>query len=93
MSNILSVILHFDEYLKLIVTQYGTLTYIFLFIIIFAETGLVFFPFLPGDSLLFAAGAIAALGDRAGGKYRFYAGMAVNFNRIIFYQQYGGIFD
>lgn len=62
MPNIFSFILHFDEYLVQIVAQYGTLTYLFLFGIIFAETGLVFFPFLPGDSLLFAAGAISALG-------------------------------
>ena len=63
MPNLFSFILHFDEYLLQIVTQYGTLTYLFLFGIIFAETGLVFFPFLPGDSLLFAAGAISALGS------------------------------
>ncbi len=63
MPNILSFILHFDEYLVQIVSQYGVLTYVFLFGIIFAETGLVFFPFLPGDSLLFAAGAISALGS------------------------------
>ena len=63
MPNIIYFILHFDEYLVQIVAQYGTLTYLFLFAIIFAETGLVFFLFLPGDSLLFAAGAIAALGS------------------------------
>ncbi len=63
MPNLISFILHFDEYLVQIVSQYGALTYAFLFGIIFAETGLVFFPFLPGDSLLFAAGAISALGS------------------------------
>lgn len=63
MLAVVSFILHFDEYLVRIVAQYGTLTYLFLFAIIFAETGLVFFPFLPGDSLLFAAGAISALGS------------------------------
>lgn len=63
MPNIFSFILHFDTYLTQIVAQYGLLSYAFLFAIIFAETGLVFFPFLPGDSLLFAAGAISALGS------------------------------
>lgn len=56
-------ILHLDEYLSQIVSTYGALTYGILFAIVFAETGLVVTPFLPGDSLLFAAGAIAALGS------------------------------
>lgn len=59
----LDLILHLDEYLNQIVTTYGTLTYAILFAIVFAETGLVVTPFLPGDSLLFAAGAIASLGS------------------------------
>lgn len=58
----LDLILHFDKHLETFITNYGTLTYFILFAIIFAETGLVVTPFLPGDSLLFAAGAIAALG-------------------------------
>jgi len=52
--------LHFDKYLEVFVQQYGFLTYAILFLIIFAETGLVVTPFLPGDSLLFAAGALSA---------------------------------
>jgi membrane-associated protein len=52
--------LHFDKYLEVFVQQYGFLTYAILFLIIFCETGLVVTPFLPGDSLLFAAGALAA---------------------------------
>jgi len=56
-------LIHLDKYLAAIVAQYGTLTYGILFAIIFAETGFVVTPFLPGDSLLFAAGAIAALGS------------------------------
>jgi membrane-associated protein len=55
-------ILNFDTYLTGFVQSYGTLTYAILFAIIFAETGLVVAPFLPGDSLLFAAGALAATG-------------------------------
>lgn len=53
-------ILHLDQHLLAIVNEYGTLTYIILFLIVFIETGLIVMPFLPGDSLLFAAGAIAA---------------------------------
>lgn len=56
-------ILHLDEYLNQIVSTYGMLTYAILFAIVFAETGLVVTPFLPGDSLLFAAGAVASLGS------------------------------
>jgi membrane-associated protein len=56
-------ILHFDEHLQNFIASYGALTYVILFAIVFAETGLVVTPFLPGDSLLFAAGAIAAVGS------------------------------
>ncbi len=58
----LDFVIHLDVHLSQLVTQYGVATYGILFFIIFAETGLVITPFLPGDSLLFAAGAIAALG-------------------------------
>jgi membrane-associated protein len=56
-------ILHLDTFLFFCVAHYGALTYLLLFIIIFAETGLIVFPFLPGDSLLFVAGSIAASPD------------------------------
>jgi membrane-associated protein len=60
--NPLDLILHLDVYLDLLVTQYGTWVYAILFLVIFCETGLVVMPFLPGDSLLFIAGAVAAGG-------------------------------
>lgn len=61
-QTLIDFIIHIDEHLINIVADYGTWTYAILFLIIFAETGLVVTPFLPGDSLLFAAGAIAATG-------------------------------
>jgi membrane-associated protein len=60
-QQLVNIFLHVDEYLYQIVTQLGVWTYVLLFLVIFAETGLVVTPFLPGDSLLFAAGAVAAL--------------------------------
>lgn len=61
----LQYILHIDTYLLSFVSNYGALTYFILFAIIFCETGLVVTPFLPGDSLLFAAGSIAANASHA----------------------------
>lgn len=58
----LEFILHIDTHLAHMTAHYGTLIYVIIFGIIFLETGVVFFPFLPGDSLLFAAGAFAAKG-------------------------------
>ncbi|MDB6050564.1 MAG: DedA family protein [Pseudomonas sp.] len=60
--NPIDVILHLDVYLDMLVTNYGTWIYAILFLVIFCETGLVVMPFLPGDSLLFIAGAVAAGG-------------------------------
>lgn len=59
-QTLIDFILHIDKHLVEIVSEYQTWTYLILFIIIFAETGFVVTPFLPGDSLLFAAGAIIA---------------------------------
>lgn len=58
---LIDFIIHIDVHLGSIISTYGLATYVILFLIIFMETGLVFTPFLPGDSLLFAAGAFAAL--------------------------------
>ena len=58
----IDIILHLDKHLAVLVQQYGTWIYAILFVIIFSETGFVVTPFLPGDSLLFVAGALAALG-------------------------------
>lgn len=62
LKHFIDVILHLDKYLVDLVQQYGTLSYGILFLIIFCETGLVVTPFLPGDSLLFAVGALSASG-------------------------------
>ena len=63
MDFLLDFILHIDQYMVMIVRDYHAWTYAILFFIIFCETGLVVTPFLPGDSLLFVAGAISALPD------------------------------
>ncbi|MDV3426448.1 MAG: DedA family protein [Bacillota bacterium] len=63
LESFINVILHLDKYLVIILQNYGVWTYGLVFLIIFCETGLVFTPFLPGDSVLFAAGAMASLGS------------------------------
>ena len=62
-AQFFDIVLHLDQHLKLLVENHGDWIYLILFLIIFCETGLVVTPFLPGDSLLFAAGALCARGD------------------------------
>jgi membrane-associated protein len=63
LATLVDFVLHLDKHLNAIIQTYGVWTYALLFLIIFLETGLVVTPFLPGDSLLFAAGSFAALGS------------------------------
>ena len=62
LTSLVGMVLHLDKHLALLVVQYGMWIYAILFAVIFSETGLVIAPFLPGDSLLFIAGSVAALG-------------------------------
>lgn len=60
--SFIDIVLHVDRYLTPLLQQYGGITYVFMFLLIFCETGLVVTPFLPGDSVIFALGALAAAG-------------------------------
>lgn len=62
-TQILDFIVHLDKYIGMIIDWFGPWTYVILFIVVFCETGLVVTPFLPGDSLLFIVGALAAKGE------------------------------
>ena len=62
-TNFISLLLHLDKHLATLIENYGAYTYIIFFVIVFCETGLVVTPFLPGDSLLFAAGTFCAFGS------------------------------
>ncbi|UCF76484.1 MAG: DedA family protein [Betaproteobacteria bacterium] len=62
-ATLVDIVLHLDQHLQWLVANYGSWIYAILFLIIFCETGLVLTPFLPGDSLLFVAGTVAAAGE------------------------------
>lgn len=66
--SLIDVFLHVDKHLEVLVVSYGLWVYVVLFVIVFCETGLVVTPFLPGDSLLFAAGSLCSLGASAEGR-------------------------
>jgi len=83
MPDLIDLFLHLDVHLDDFVVRYGVWVYALLFAIIFAETGLVVTPFLPGDSLLFAAGAIAARGNlNVGFLFLLLAGAAILGNTV-----------
>jgi len=63
LASLVDIVLHLDRHLQWLVANYGPWIYAILFVIVFCETGLVVTPFLPGDSLLFVAGTLAAAGD------------------------------
>ena len=62
LTTFVDIVLHLDKHLQALIAAHGTWVYLILFLIIYCETGLVITPFLPGDSLLFVSGAIAATG-------------------------------
>ena len=86
LAAFIDIVLHLDKHLAVLVQQYGTWVYAILFAIIFSETGFVVTPFLPGDSLLFVAGALAALGGMEIGILLAVLGAAAILGNMLNYQ-------
>jgi membrane-associated protein len=82
-AQLIDIALHLDVHLATLLATYGVWVYVILFLIVFCETGLVVTPFLPGDSLLFVAGALAATSGGADGTYRIDVLMAVLFSAAV----------
>jgi membrane-associated protein len=85
LATFVDIVLHLDKHLALLVQQYGPWIYAILFVIIFSETGLVVAPFLPGDSLLFVAGALAAVGGMDIGALLLVLGSAAVLGNVVNY--------
>ena len=77
LAQFIDIVLHVDKYLAALLAQYGAWIYAILFVIVFCETGLVVTPFLPGDSLLFVTGALAATSAASGGNFEIGSAIAV----------------
>ncbi len=77
LAQFIDIVLHVDKYLAALLAQYGTWIYAILFAIVFCETGLVVTPFLPGDSLLFVTGALAATSAGSNGGFEISSAIAV----------------
>ncbi|MBK1680128.1 DedA family protein [Rhodocyclus tenuis] len=86
LATFVDIVLHLDRHLELLVQQYGMWIYAILFAVIFSETGFVVTPFLPGDSLLFVAGALAALGGMDIGLLMIVLTLAAIFGNTLNYQ-------
>lgn len=86
LAAFVDIVLHLDRHLELLVQQYGMWIYAILFAVIFSETGFVVTPFLPGDSLLFVAGALAALGGMDVGLLLIVLTLAAIFGNTLNYQ-------
>jgi membrane-associated protein len=86
LASFIDIVLHLDKHLTVLVQQYGPWIYAILFVIIFSETGFVVTPFLPGDSLLFVAGAVAALGGMDIGVLLVVLGAAAVLGNMLNYQ-------